>query len=297
MPNPPDRPQVNRGAPFESLFEAPQGIGRGEVRGGTLPEGFQRYGTNLTIPLHADRPTMIVNFVESLDGIVTFDPEHGSGAEISGFNEPDRFVMGLLRTLADGIVVGAGTVRAAPNHVWTTAAVHRASGEAAAAWRRELGLSPQPALLVVTAAGDVPAAHPALANPEVRVLILTTAAGRDRLAGVDVGAATIRIAATDDAGHVTGAAIVDAARSMGVRLLLSEGGPHLTATLVEANLVDELFLTVAPQVLGREGRPGERRYGLVEGVALPQDAAHWARLRSVRRSVDHLFLRYAFGVV
>jgi riboflavin biosynthesis pyrimidine reductase len=293
MPNPPDRPQVNRGAPFETLSE-PSPDAAGSVRGGALPAAFLRYGARLAIPLRDDRPTVIVNFVESLDGVVTFDPEHGSGAEISGFNEPDRFVMGLLRTLADGIVVGAGTVRAAPNHVWTTAAVHRASGEAAAAWRRELGLAAQPALLVVSASGDVPAGHPALAIPDVRALILTTAAGRDRLRGVDVGDTTIHVAATDVRGHVTGAAIVDAARSLGIRLLLSEGGPHLTATLVAANLVDELFLTVAPQVLGRDGRPGERRYGLIEGLALPQDEARWARLQSVRRSVDHLFLRYAF---
>jgi riboflavin biosynthesis pyrimidine reductase len=294
MPNPPERPQVNRGAPFETLAE-PSPEAAGPVRGGDLPAAFRRYGARLAIPLHDDRPTVIVNFVESLDGVVTFDPEHGSGAEISGFNEPDRFVMGLVRTLADGIVVGAGTVRAAPNHVWTTAAVHRASGEAAAAWRRELGLAPQPALLVVSASGNVPAGHPALSVPGVRVLILTTPAGRDRLRAVDVGAATIHVATPDVRGHVTGAAIVDAARSLGIRLLLSEGGPHLTATLVAGTLVDELFLTVAPQVLGREGRPGERRYGLVEGLALPPDEARWARLRSVRRSVDHLFLRYAFG--
>jgi riboflavin biosynthesis pyrimidine reductase len=289
----PDRPQTNRGAPFETLFEAP--MPAGPARGGALPPDLRRYGPTLAIPLRADRPTVIVNFVESLDGVVTVDPHHGSGAEISGFNEPDRFVMGLLRTLADAIVVGAGTVRAAPSHVWTTASVHRPSADAAAALRHELGLAPQPALLIVTASGDVPAGHPALATPGVRVLVLTTAKGRDSLRGADLGNAQFRLVETDGEGHITGAAVVEAARSMGARLLLSEGGPHLTGTLVAAGLVDELFLTVSPQLLGRTGTASDRRYGLIEGIALPQEAARWARLWSVRRSVDHLFLRYSFG--
>ncbi len=86
---------------------------------------LRRYGARLAVPLRDDRPTVIVNFVESLDGVVTLDPAHGSGAEVSGFSEPDRFVMGLLRSLADAIVVGAGTMRAAANHTWTTGHVNR----------------------------------------------------------------------------------------------------------------------------------------------------------------------------
>lgn len=292
----PDRPHANRGAAFETLFEAPTaGV---PLRGGPLPSDLRRYGARLAIPLRPDRPTVLVNFVESLDGVVTFDPEHGSGAEISGFNEPDRFVMSLLRTLADAIVVGAGTVRAAPNHVWTPAAVHRASAEASAAWRRALGLAPQPRLIIVTASGDLPAGHPALATADAAPVILTTDDGRARLLARGVPPATIASSAPvdgRDGGHVAGAAIVELAATLGARVLLGEGGPHLTGTLVAEGLVDELFLTVAPQVLGRAGRPGERRYGLVEGLSLPQEDARWARLRSVRRSVDHLFLRYAFG--
>ncbi len=57
--------------------------------------------------------------------------------------------------------------------------------------------------------------------------------------------------------------------------------------------MDELFLTVAPQLIGRRPASGER-YSLVEGVTLDMESAPWGQLRSVRRSGDHLFLRYAF---
>ena len=53
--------------------------------------------------------------------------------------------------------------------------------------------------------------------------------------------------------------------------------------------LDDLFLTVAPQLVGRDG---DERLGLVEGLALDPAAARWLRLDDVRRSGDHLFLRY-----
>src|SRR5262245_62122785 len=117
MPNSPERPHADRGVPLETLFDAPAGAE--EVRGGALPDGLRGYGERLASPVRADRPTVTINFVESLDGVVTVDPATGTGAEISGYHEPDRFVMGLLRSLADVIVVGAGTLRAAGSHTWT----------------------------------------------------------------------------------------------------------------------------------------------------------------------------------
>jgi riboflavin biosynthesis pyrimidine reductase len=286
----PDRPTTNRGAAFETLFEAH--APDMPARGGALPPDLRRYGPTLAIPLPHERPTIIVNFVESLDGVVTFDPHEGSGAEVSGFNEPDRFVMGLLRGLSDAIVVGAGTVRAARNHVWTPGHVDKPFAPAYAAWRAELGLAPQPTTIVVSAAGNIPPDHPGLRVPDGRAIVLTTPSGATRLRGTLPAAVDVVETATD--GPVPAEAIVAAATSAGARLLLCEGGPHLNATLVAAGLVDELFLTVAPQLVGRSGSGDDHRYSLLEGLTLSMDDARWGRLRSVRRSVDHLFLRYRF---
>ena len=54
-----------------------------------------------------------------MDGIVALGGEVESGGIVSGHSEADRFVMGLLRACADAVVVGAGTFRKTPNHLWT----------------------------------------------------------------------------------------------------------------------------------------------------------------------------------
>ena len=286
----PDRPHANRGASFATLYEAP--LPAGQARGGELPLDLRRYGARLAVPLRDDRPTVIVNFVESLDGVVTLDPAHGSGAEVSGFSEPDRFVMGLLRSLADAIVVGAGTMRAAANHTWTTGHVNRDFAKAYRSWRIASGLAPEPVTIVVTARGDIPGDHPAFRAPDVRPLVVTAPAAAARVrAAVPAGVRVVETAVDGD--HIPASSILAVATAEGAALVLCEGGPHLTAAFVEERLMDELFLTVAPQLIGRRPASGER-YSLVEGVTLDMESAPWGQLRSVRRSGDHLFLRYAF---
>ncbi len=92
----------------------------------------------------------------------------------------DRFVMGLLRACADMVLIGAGTLRATPGHLWISAHVCPAAADGYAALRRSRGMSIDPLLTVVTARGDLPAGHPAL---RAGALFLTTAAGARRLTG------------------------------------------------------------------------------------------------------------------
>ena len=67
---------------------------------------------DLRFPAHHDQPYVVGNFVSTLDGVVSFEiPGKSGGGEISGFNEADRFIMGLLRASADAVIVGAGTLR------------------------------------------------------------------------------------------------------------------------------------------------------------------------------------------
>ena len=88
--------------------------------------------------------------------------------------------------------------------------------------------------------------------------------------------------------------VVEALRSRGHRLILSEGGPRVVGALLEAGLVDELFLTVSPLLVGRTG--DDERFALVEGVDLLPTGPVEARLLGVRRDRDHLFLRYELAV-
>ncbi len=302
--SPADR-STGRGLALETLFEAtggPEGTdsraaadetaGRPAlIRGGDLPADLAaRYGDRLEIPLRHDAPTIIANFVTSLDGVVTLGDDTSGGGEISGFFEPDRFVMGLLRTMADAIVVGAGTVRATPTHVWTPGRVNPASAPAYAEWRSALGIhQPQPTTVIVTRSGRLDARAPALTDPSVPVVIVTTAAGASVL-HEQRPAAHVRLLATGTGPTVTADALIDVLRSLGVRLALCEGGPHLLGALVAADRLDELFLTEAPQLFGRVERSD--RLSFVEGFAAAAGEGRWAELRSVRRAGDHLFLRY-----
>ena len=84
--------------------------------------------------------------------------------------------------------------------------------------------------------------------------------------------------------------VVEALRTRGHRRILSEAGPHTFGALLEAGLVDELFLTSSPLLVGDAG-PGSR-YSLVEGADLVPGAVR-AELLSLRRHGSHLFSRYA----
>ena len=288
---------VNRseGLRLESLWPpaASWRPGSPEVRGGLLPPALAaRFEGELAVDLQPDRPTIVANFVTTVDGVVSMGESQPSagGGEISGFSESDRFMMALLRGIADVVIVGAGTVRAGRKHEWTARRVQPELAEAFAAMRADLWLAPQPTTIVVTGRGDVDPSHPGLSAPDVPVIVATTRAGADRLATLDLPP-NMRVEIAAQGTQVPAGALLEIVRASGARLALCEGGPHLFGELLRARLVDELFVTLAPQVIGRDDKA--RRLAMVEGVSF---AGHgrWASLASVRRAGDDLFLRYRF---
>jgi riboflavin biosynthesis pyrimidine reductase len=275
---------------IERLFDT--SVPDGRVRGGPLPPDLaRRYGADLAIALRADRPTIVSNFVSTIDGVVAFDTKGRTGGrEVSGASTPDQFLMGLLRATADAVLNGAGTVRSSAHHRWSPAYVYPPAAEAYAAWRRELGLTAaQPTTVIVSASGSIDPGHPGLHDPSIPVLIISTpgGAGRLRAAGLP---STVDVVAASSGDAVEPAAIVEVLRDRGLEVVVCEGGPTLLGGLMGAGLVDELFLTVAPQVAGRS--PDVPRLALVEGVAFAIEDAPWTRLLSVMRAENHLFLRY-----
>jgi riboflavin biosynthesis pyrimidine reductase len=285
----------SEGLPLDSLWEAPEPptipVDR---RGGLLPPPLaERHPGSLVVDLVADRPTIVANFVSSLDGVVALasGSSGAGGADISGNSDADRFMMALLRGLADVIVVGAGTARVGHRHVWTAAHLQPALAAVFAAWRAELWLTPQPTTIVVTASGNLDATHSGLNRPDVPVIVATTPSGADRLSRLPL-APNVRIEAVGNEQNVPAGAILDVIRGTGARLAVCEGGPHLFGELLRARLVDELFLTVAPQLAGRDATTS--RLSLVEGTSFGEGRGRWADLIGVRRAGDDLFLRYRF---
>jgi riboflavin biosynthesis pyrimidine reductase len=76
----------------------------------------------------------------------------------------------------------------------------------------------------------------------------------------------------------------------GVSLLLLEGGPTLFGRFVADGCVDELFLTIAPQVAGRNMPP--LRPGFIARVEFLPETAPWLNIVSVKERGNHLYLRY-----
>ncbi len=267
--------------PLATLFD--------ETQGEPLPlppELLRLYGP-LRMPSRRDRPHVFANFVASLDGIVAIDPPRGSGAEISGGDAHDRAVMGLLRAVADAVVIGAGNLRAEGDHVWTA---ERACPELAGEYARlraALGKPPAPLQVVVTGSGDVDLSRLVFSGVAPSLLV-TTASGAAWLRGQG---ARVPIAVPRPEGGWIPLAGVLAAASLGPgALVLVESGPTSTTRFLADGAVDELFLTRAPILVGREG--AVETLALVEGQVFRPGALR-GRLLSARRSGDFLFLRYA----
>src|SRR5215472_12956790 len=100
--------------PLESLFDMEHGSDL------PLPPGLATLYGRLAFPPYQGRAHVVGNFVTTLDGVVALnEPGHSGGGDISGWNRHDQMVMGLLRAVADAVIVGAGTLRSVPQHLWT----------------------------------------------------------------------------------------------------------------------------------------------------------------------------------
>ena len=264
-------------APFEVLFDGP------DLPAYALPEEIDRLYGRLGLPEHV----VYSNFVSSLDGVAALGSGLSAGSMISGKNSADRFLMALLRACADGVVIGAGTLRATPGHLWTAAHVFPDLAATFATVRQTLGRTREPQLVLLTASGKLDMKHPALVKGAI---VITTKAVARRI-GSRLPPAC-EVIALGDGKKLDLKRVFRELRKMGFDVVLTEGGPHLIGGLVKAGLLDEMFLTLSPVLAGRDK---ERRLGMVEGVELLPKVPVWSRLLSARRHDDYLFLRYSLS--
>jgi riboflavin biosynthesis pyrimidine reductase len=186
----------------------------------------------------ADRPFVRCNMISTLDGAVTMK---GRSGNLGG--AADRQVFQVLRSRADVILVGAGTVRA--------------EGYGPARLDDELrglrvsqGLSPVPPIAVVTRSGNLNWSSPFFTEAEERPMVMTTS-------GVDAGergrgehVADFVVTGDDE---VDPHQVLDHFKSRGYRSVLLEGGPRLNADVVHVGLLDELCLTLSPRLVAGDG--------------------------------------------
>lgn len=245
-----------------------------------LPDELERlYGGSLGFP----SPRLYANFVSTLDGVVAISSVPESNKIIAAGSEADRFLMGLLRAFAEIVVVGSGTLHGSPKGLWAPSGPYPATGDGLAELRRRLELPPEPDVAILTRSGSVELGHPVF---EKGALVLTTDEGEAKLDGRLPEASTV-VSLGEELDPRGAVAFL---REQGHSLILSEGGPTVFGSLVEAGVVDELFLTVSPLLAGR-GEPDDRLQ-LIEGAPLLPDVSVSGRLLSARAHDSHLFLRY-----
>ena len=240
-------------------------------------------------------PYVYSNFVSSLDGVVSLGVRgHCGGADISGSNDEDRMVMGLLRAVSDVVLIGAGTLRADPLHQWTAEEICPELAADFRALRESLRKPPTPLNIIVSGSGEIDATLPVFSSGRVRALVLTTKAG-GRVLASRPGSGVIQ-AITANGPILSPAMMLREIRqlSAGNHILL-EGGPHLLGQFHARRLVDEQFLTVSPQLFGRT--ECDKRLSMVMGQMFTPGKGRWGRLSGVRRAGGHLFLRYTFQAV
>lgn len=273
--------------PLETLYD--------RTRGAEVPlpaELLAVYGP-LRLPSPPGRPYIISTFVTTLDGVVAWNgPGQSGGGEISGRNPHDRLVMGLLRAVADAVVVGAGTLRTVPRHVWTAERVYPPLAEAYGRLRAALGKPAAPLNVIVTASGRLDPDLPVFRSGQVPALVVATAEGVRGLQSERLPP-WVRVAAVEGVPRVPARRVLQAIPAGPGQVVLVEGGPHLLGDFLAEGCLDELFLTLSPQIAGRDG--SVERPGLVAGRSFAPDRPLWGTLLGVKRAGDHLFLRYAPG--
>ncbi|WP_445169863.1 pyrimidine reductase family protein [Mycolicibacterium sp. Dal123E01] len=178
------------------------------------------------------------NAITSLDGGAATD---GTSGGLGGAG--DRRLFGVLRELADVIVVGAGTARA-ENYSGAQMSVGQRGN------RQRRGQSEVPPIALVTRSGRVEHDWPVLAHTEVTPLVLTCDNAAVEASTRLGGAADVIACSAADPAEVDPAAMLTALAGRGLRRVLCEGGPTLMGTFVDHGLLDELCLTTAPKLVG-----------------------------------------------
>jgi riboflavin-specific deaminase-like protein len=204
--------------------------------------------------------------ISTADGRAARD---GRSATIGG--DADLQLLLDLRTRADAVMIGTGTLRAEGYDRLVRSEERRERRVAA-------GLAPDPLAVVLSRRFDVPWDAGLFQAPDQPVLVYT---------GVDAGEppdvpAPVEVVRLEVPGLTETLADL---HGRGVRALLSEGGPTMHGALWAAGVVDELFLTISPLLTGDADEPN-----IVEGGRLPEAAS--LELLSVDRAGSELFLRY-----
>ncbi|MCL5283414.1 MAG: RibD family protein [Armatimonadetes bacterium] len=205
------------------------------------------------------RPYVFVNMVSTLDGKTTLGGDHPSASGIG--SETDQKLMHRLQEIADGILIGAGTLRAG-NIIYPIGPVRAA----------------------ISASCDLPLENRFFRDDPERLRIFTVR-GCDNL-GLNRFCVYDLAPLPQNRLDVLQVLAILRERE-GVRRLLVEGGARLNFELLSRDVLDEIFLTVAPKLTGGQDRPT-----VIGGAGLDAGAFRRMRLISIYRHGSEIYMRY-----
>jgi 5-amino-6-(5-phosphoribosylamino)uracil reductase len=225
------------------------------------------------MPLPGDRPWTTLILAMSADGKLT-DIQNSAAR----FGSPvDRHHLQQRIAAADATLFGAGTLRA----YRTTMPVVDPD---LLAQRQATGLAPQPIQMVCSASGQLDPNYPFFRQSVPRGLV-TTAKGATFWQDTD--AFEQILIAELVAGKIDWRPIMQQFKQVGIDRLALLGGGRLAASLFAESLIDELWLTVCPLILGGEGVPTPAM-----GGGWLQAVAPRLTLLECRTVQDELFVHY-----
>ena len=254
----------------------------------------------------ADRPWLFTNFVQSLDGIVSFKGKDASADSISQ-SDADRWLMDLLRAHADAVLLGVNTlVEEAGQHPSGRGFIYRIQDDALRGLRQRLGRGRQKNIFVTGAASLDLSKYRVFDDSQdadddgVDAMILTTELGAKRLAEANPNSKSyshVRVLVAGEGKSVDlPRAMAMLRRELKIEHLLCEGGPTLAGFLQRAKLVNEMFLTTSPVLVGqRMPESGDERVrpNMFTGApGFTPEEAPWWRWMSCRKAGEHRFDRY-----
>lgn len=259
------------------------------------PEARRIYGPFGFPPPPENRPFISANFVQSLDGLVSFRdiPEKSGGAFISR-SEEDQWLIGFLRAHHDAQLLGASTLRAerGPDGLgWDYGSL---DPEWLTYRRKVLGRD-KSIVIVVSRSGNLDFNDRIFHSPVTNVWIATTESGAARLKP-KISASKPRIIVPNPGDSIMPLALAEYLRNeCGIRTLLCEAGPNLYSQFFAASLIDEDFRTISTQVIGQQGEGPDSRPAAYEGPPFVPETAPWLRLISLHYALPyHLFLRLRY---
>jgi len=264
---------------------------------------YGRYGNLGFPPAPGERPWIYSNFVQSLDGIVSFKGRHATGGDISQLAE-DRWLMDLLRAHADAVLLGINTLMEETQLLQNRGPVYSIEDIELRSLRDKLDRGREKNIFVTGAAYLDLSDYRVFDPGTVETFIITTTVGARRLAQKS-SHPHIKVVV---AGEGTFVDLAEAMRILrrqhGIERVLCEGGPTLYGYMSRAGLIDEKFITISPVEIGlfipaeqepseaeRTNPPKERPTPFMAPGFMKENAPWWQWM-SCRRVGDHEFNRY-----